>query len=96
MGTLDVLPFPRPPFALIKTANPIRVGREREKEKTVLTRSKVDIKLNNMKHFGCYDFITDERRKALDIIKEQKDKLDKLLYMENMLEKNIFGEKSCK
>jgi hypothetical protein len=43
-----------------------------------------------MKHFGCYDFITEQRQKALDLIKEQNDILEKRLYMEKMLEKNIF------
>ncbi|CAB3988682.1 Hypothetical predicted protein [Paramuricea clavata] len=67
-----------------------------KKKKTVLTCSQDDIKLQNMKHYKCYEFITDMQQKTLNSIKEHKDTLEYLIYMEKMLEKNIFSEKNVK
>lgn len=69
-----------------------------KKKKTVLTRSTENIELYNANHYSCYEFITDLRKKSLDKIKEQKNILDKLIYMEKMLEANIksINEKACK
>jgi hypothetical protein len=46
-------------------------------------KSETNITCNNSNNYIAYEFITDSRRKALDIIKEQKETLEKL----NTLEK---------
>jgi hypothetical protein len=60
-------------------------GTER-KRKTVLTKCTTNITCNNINEYTSYEYITDARRKALDIIKEQKDNLEKILIIEKMIE----------
>lgn len=56
----------------------VGVDGSEKKRKTVLTKNKNDIKCKSSKHYAAYEFITDQRRKALETIKEQRDILDKL------------------
>ena len=60
-----------------------------KKKKTILTCSNKSIELYYLKQYGCYDFIADLRKKALDTIKEQKNILEKLLYIEQMVTQGI-------
>ncbi|CAB3997295.1 Hypothetical predicted protein [Paramuricea clavata] len=56
-----------------------------KKRKTVLTKSTTTITCSSTNDYVMYEYITDCRRKALDIIKEQKEKLEKI----NILEKRL-------
>ena len=60
-----------------------------KKKKTILTCSSKSIELYYLKQYGCYDFIGDLRKKALDTIKEQKNILEKLLHIEQMVTQGI-------
>ena len=60
-----------------------------KKKKTILTCSDKSIELYYLKQYGCYDFIADLRKKALDTIKEQKNILEKLLHIEQMVTQGI-------
>ena len=60
-----------------------------KKKKTILTCSNKSIELYYLKQYGCYDFIADLRKKALDTIKEQKNILEKLLHIEQMVTQGI-------
>ena len=60
-----------------------------KKKKTILTCSNKSIELYYLKQYGCYDFIADLRKKALDTIREQKNILEKLLHIEQMVTQAI-------
>ena len=60
-----------------------------KKKKTILTCSSKSIELYYLKQYGCYDFIGDLRKKALDTINEQKNILKKLLHIEQMVTQGI-------
>jgi hypothetical protein len=60
-----------------------------KKKKTILTCSSKSIQLYYLKQYGCYDFIGDLRKKALDMINEQKNILKKLLHIEQMVTQAI-------
>ena len=67
-----------------------------KKKKIILTSSQENIELFNAKQFACFEFLADLRQKALDTIKEQKDILEKLLYMEKQLIQNVEERKNKK
>ena len=60
-----------------------------KKKKTILTCSTKSIELYYLKQYGCYDFIGELRKNALDTIKEQKNILEKLLHIEKMVTQGI-------
>ena len=64
-----------------------------KKKKTILTCSTENIELYNLKQFSCYEFLGEIRKKALDIIKEQKSVLEHVLYIEKMVTQNIERKK---
>jgi hypothetical protein len=64
-----------------------------KKKKTILTCSTENIEQYNLKQFSCYEFLGDLRKKALDNIKEQKNVLEHILYIEKMVTQNIERKK---
>jgi hypothetical protein len=56
-----------------------------KKSKTILTKCKHDIIVTTNKQFLTYELFADARRKALDIIKEQRDMLQKINAAEYVL-----------
>jgi hypothetical protein len=60
-----------------------------KKKKTILTCSTENIELYNLKQFSCYEFLGDVRKKALDIIKEQKTVLEHVLYIEKIVTQHV-------
>ena len=67
-----------------------------KKKKTILTCSKENIELYNLKQLSCYEFLGEIRKKALDIIREQKSVLEHVLYIEKMVTQNIERKKKVK
>ena len=65
----------------------------RRRKKAILTCSTENIELYNLKQFSCYEFLGEIRKKALDIIKEQKSVLEHVLYIERMVTQNIERKK---
>jgi hypothetical protein len=64
-----------------------------KKKKTILTCNKEDIELYNLKQFSCYEFLGDVRKKALDVIKEQKNILEHILYIEKIVAHHVEPKK---
>ena len=60
-----------------------------KKKKTILTCNTESIELYNLKQFSCYEFLGSERKKALDVIKEQKSILEHLLYLEKIVTNHV-------
>ena len=65
-----------------------------KKKKTILTCSTKSIELYYLKQFSCYNFVGELRKKALDTIKEQKNILENLLYIEKMITQGIEPKKT--
>ncbi|CAB3988329.1 Hypothetical predicted protein [Paramuricea clavata] len=53
-----------------------------KKRKTILTTSNETLETYNIKHYQCYVYLGDKRVQALEKIKIQKEKLEKLCYLE--------------
>jgi hypothetical protein len=64
-----------------------------KKKKTILTCNTEDIELYNLKQFSCYEFLGDVRKKALDVIKEQKNILEHILYIEKIVAHHVEPKK---
>ena len=64
-----------------------------KKKKTILTCSTENIELYNLKQFSCYEFLGEIRKKALDIIKEQKSVLEHVLYIEKIVTQHVERKK---
>ena len=64
-----------------------------KKKKTILTCNTESIELNNLKQFSCYEFLGGVRKKALDVIKEQKNILEHILYIEKIVTTHIEQKK---
>jgi hypothetical protein len=64
-----------------------------KKKTTILTCSTENIELYNLKQFSCYEFLGEVRKKALDIIKEQKSVLEHVLYIEKIVTQHVERKK---
>ena len=65
------------------------VGQDRQnpkKTKPILTKHPYDIVCENDKQFIAYDHITEERKKSLETIKKEKEKLQRIDAIEDILE----------
>ena len=60
-------------------------GQEGKKSKTILTKNKNNIVCTNNKQYVTYEMFADARKKALEIIKKQRDMLYKINVAENVL-----------
>jgi hypothetical protein len=56
-----------------------------KKSKTILTKCKTNITVNSQKQYLTYELFADTRRKELEIIKEQRDILQKVNAAESVL-----------
>ncbi|CAB3989996.1 Hypothetical predicted protein [Paramuricea clavata] len=64
--------------------------------KTILTTSNETLETYNIKHYQCYIYLGDKREHALEKIKTQKDKLEKLCYLEKFTIEALKNRKSRK
>ncbi|CAB3990835.1 Hypothetical predicted protein [Paramuricea clavata] len=67
-----------------------------KKRKTILTTSNETLETYNIKHYQCYIYLGDEREQALERIKVEKDKLEKLCYLEKFTIEALKNRKSRK
>ncbi|CAB4044642.1 Hypothetical predicted protein [Paramuricea clavata] len=67
-----------------------------KKRKTILTTSNETLETNNMKHYQCYIYLGEKRERALEKIKIQKEKLEKLCYLEKFAIEALKNRKNRK
>ncbi|CAB3984023.1 Hypothetical predicted protein [Paramuricea clavata] len=67
-----------------------------KKRKTILTTSDETLETYNVKHYQCYIYLGEEREQALEKIKIEKDKLEKLCYLEKFTIEALKNRKNRK